>query len=460
MIITLEPGLDCHSDLRVEIPADFVSAEREKILNAVVKQARIPGYRPGKVPRQVVEKRFNQTITGELEADLANKAISQAAREKELRVLHVFKSKSSPNQDGSYTVTADLLLTPKFALPLYKGIQVEVPGIEITEEHMSKALESMLRQQADYRDLPDDAKVAMGHIVTLDYDSKYQGEGIDLGENEEQLRPAFSGTNRMLKVDEEALLPGFCGELIDRLKGEPFSFSLQIPENFPLESLRGQTVTYEATISKVVEQVIPELNDETAKQISRDDAMTADLIKDRVREGLRKRSEGYVRQVKAEGVMKFLHEELDFELPKEMVTYETQQQVNQIVRRSLADGASNDLILEHEDKIVDSAGIQARQEVKTNFIMNEIAKAESIQVSESDVFNRIAYLAEQANIPLKKALQNVKKNGSVNTISQQILVGKVLDFLIENANVQTDESLNALDQLLGREGNPAIPAEL
>lgn len=446
MNITLETGENCQAKLRAEVPQEDVQSQRDQITSGFAQKARIPGYRPGKVPRQVLEKRFGKAIRAQLEKNLIESALREAQAKEELRILKIQDVEAVDNVDLTYTITADLLVAPKFELPEYKGIPVTLPQQEVRDDHIERVVDDWKNNNARFEEEPEGTQAAMGHYLELDYRASLDGEEIDAAKYPEAqiyLRRA----NGYLFMDEGAFLPGFCGELLEHVVGEPFTFKLTLPEDFPVEDLRGKEVEYAVRIHRIQKKMLPELTDEKVEETTEGQLTTVEAFEERIRQQLTQRMESHTRQSAIDQCLQQLLARVEFELPEEMVTQEAQEHVDRIVQNSQRRGVEDERLIEQESEIVEAASRMGRRDVKTKFILNQIAQKERLKVSNEEIMGRVTMLAHQAGIPPRKAMRNLQKNGRIHNIIEEILLAKTLDFVRENASVQTDEARNALDEL-------------
>lgn len=446
MIINLETGEQCQATLRVEIPSEYVDTAREKITQKILRQAKLPGYRPGKAPRAIVEKRFQKAIEEELETQLEKDALREATAKEKLNVLHVRSLNAVSNVDLTYSVVGELLISPSFELPDYKGIPVTVPNSEIRDEHLERVIADWKENNADYQDEPEGTAVKMGHYLHLDYAASLDGEAIDPAAYPEA-QAFLQRKGAYLFVDETQFLTGFCGELLDHKAGETFSFKLTLPDDFPVDDLKSKELTYEVTIHKILRKELPELNDERVNETTKGHAKTVEEFKEAIKKQLAARIEAYINESSINQALEWMHGALDFDLPKELVDSETQGHVDRIVQNSQQQGVPEDVLMEKEGEIVDAASTMGRRDVKTKFILSQISEKEKLTVSNQEMTRRIAYLAQRAGIPLKKAIKNVEQNGRARSIYEELLFAKALDFIRTNANVAINEAENALDKM-------------
>ena len=266
MIINLEKIPDCKALLRLEVPSDDAKAERNQIVKLFAKQAKIPGFRPGKTPESLIEKRFKTEIESEFEERIVRQAM-QKAQEEKVDIIRISEIREqSHNIDGTYTATIELITAPDFELPDYKDLEVQVPKIEVTEEQLNESLDQIRERFADYNDV-EDRGVRMNDFAVINYKGSIEGKPV--GEVL-PLAPATLAQNTgfWLKMTDESFLPGFCSPLVDAQLNETISLSVTIPEDYQAEELRGQIIDYEVEIVSIKEQVLPDLNDEFADKIN------------------------------------------------------------------------------------------------------------------------------------------------------------------------------------------------
>lgn len=445
MIINLNQGEKCQALLTVEIPAETVSTEREDITRQFLRLAKVPGYRPGKVPRKLIERRYAPGICEELEKRLKEKALKAVREKKDIQILGVTKVELNPNVDDTYTVSADILVAPEFELPEYKGIPITLPKAEVLDEHLEKLIDRWKEQNAGYQEL-EEGSLEMGQYAVLDYKGfRADGEPF-VGEDSPPLyRAYFEREDAWMWMDEESFLPGFCGELLDHQRGDHFEFTLSLPDDFAEEELRGTEVRYEVTLKQIMRKDLPDLTDEKVKETSEGAFETVESFKQDLTERLESEMKQSVDEIRSRKALEYLHGLIDFELPDVMVNQETQHHVNRIVNDSQRRGVDENVLLEKEQEIIDAAGAMGRRDVKTKFILNEIAQAEGLKVAENEVLQRVQLLAAQSQMSSKKALRVLRENGQLNSIAEEILFGKSLDFVKENASINVDEAQNALD---------------
>lgn len=441
MNIKIEKQPECTAILSAEVPAERVSKERKGIVKAYSAQAKIPGFRPGKTPVSVIEKRFGDAIKEELESRLINGACTDAMKQNEdLKVLH-FKDPEliKHNSDGTFTFTMPLILAPSFELPEYKGIEVKIPSADATEEELQRELDGILERYAEYNDI-EDRSLQTGDIAIIDFTSTLDGKPL-----EEALgKPAgiLGGKeDYWVKLQEDAFLPGFSEQLEGATKDEAREVTCAVGDDFPMEELQGKDVVFAVTVKGIKEQDLPEFNDEfVADTLQFGKDKTVDDLKQLISEQVTQQKGQQINENKVNQIVETLIGRVDFDLPQELVTAEAQGSADDMVARGAQAGLSDDEIAAQQDDIINTAQIQARNNLKTNFILQEIAQTEGISVSEQELSQRIVAMAQQEKKPVKTYARDLQKSGRISSIQNSILIGKAIDFLVDNASIEEIEA--------------------
>lgn len=432
MNIVVEKQPKCVATLRVEIPAEKVRGERDQIVRNYAAKARIPGYRPGKAPLPVVEKRFAKDISEELHDSLINQAFDEAMRQENLKVLDFGNPDNlSTSADGGFSFAAKLTLAPDVQLPEYKGINVTVPPAEVPDEDLEAQLKSLQERFADFNTI-EGRPAAMGDFAVIDYSSTVDGKPTDefLG------KPAgyLSGREGFwVRLDEKAFLPGFAAQAAGMNSGDSREITLTLPDDFPVEELRNREMVFSVTLNELKEAVLPALDDELAAKLA--PGKTMDEIKDIIRENMGHERKRRIDDMKVNQIVAYFNTQVDFELPDDLVIQETQSQADAMVTRGVQAGMSEDEIATQQAEIFASAGQQAISNLRTNFLLQEIARAEGITVSDAELINHLAQVAQSRKIAPKKLIKDMQRAGRLPSIRNSIAIGKAIDFLVGQANV-------------------------
>jgi len=328
MNIVVEKQPKCVATLRVEIPADTVSGERTQIVRGYASKARIPGYRPGKAPRALIEKRFDKEITSELYDKLINDAYKQTMQQESLKVLDFGVPENvEEHDDGTLTFESRLMLAPEVQLPDYKGISVKIPPLAVPAEELDAQLDGLRQQFADFEDIEGRA-AEMGDMAVIDYTSTVDGQPTDefLGKSAGYL----SGRDGFwVKLDEKAFLPGFPEQLSGMAVGDSREIKLTLPEDFAVAELAGKEITFQTTLSSLKSMLLPELDDALAQRLA--PGKTMEEIRDIIRGNMENERRRKIDDMRVAQIVSYLNEQVDFELPDELIIQETQNQADSMV---------------------------------------------------------------------------------------------------------------------------------
>ena len=436
MIINLEKLPDCKALLRIEFPAQDTEAERKQIIKTFSKQAKIPGFRPGKTPTNVIQNRFKSEIESEFEDRVVRKAIQKTNDENELDIISIKEIRDqSHNNDGTFSATIELVVAPEFELSEYKGIEVTVPKIDVSNEELEESLGQIRERFADYQNV-EDRGIQMGDFVVINYKGSIDGKAV--GEVL-PLAPATLAQNTgfWLKMDDNSFLPGFCKPLLDLKNNDSKSLNVTIPDDYEAEELRGQSLEYEVEIVEIKEQKLPDLDDDFAEKI--EPGKSLDQLKNTLREQMEEQRKGYRQEMITNQILSKINSELEFEVPQEIVMRETQSRVNDIFNSNTERGVSEEELVEHQEQIIESAGQQANNSVKTSFILEQIADKEKIEVTQEEVLNRVGEIAARQKTSVKQLTKQLQKKNAFGKIINGIKIHITIEFLRDSAVVKEVE---------------------
>lgn len=433
MNISLEKKEKCLAALSVEVPADLVTEERNKVLKAFVSQARIPGFRPGKAPKAVIEKAHGESITQEVESRLIQNSFQQALKENEdVNVLNVKNPENVVhNADGSFSFQAELILAPEFNLPEYKGLEIDIPKAEVTDEIIDQNLEQLRQRFADYSDIEDRA-AEQGDLAIIDYTATIDGKPLD-EVGGEQAKPLASNEGYWIRIEEEAFFPGFTDALVGTKAGDEKEVTVTLPNDFPIETIRDMEAVFAVKVTGLKAEELPELDDDFAAKV--EPGKTLEDIKGLISTDIETRMKQQVEEIKVNAVLAKLNEAVDFDVPEEFLQSETQGQADAMVQEEMEKGATEEDLAANQEAVFEAAGVRAKNSLKTNFLLTEIAKQEELTVPNSDVLARVTAMAKQAKKPVKGFMKELQRDGRLGNIRQNMLFGKTIDFLIEHATV-------------------------
>ena len=442
MNIVVEKQPKCIAVLNVEVPSADVAAKRASIASTYASQAKIAGFRPGKAPKNVIQKRFGKQISEELTEALFGEACDQALEKENLKVLDFgFPDNLNERPDGSIAFETKLILAPEVTLPDYKGIEVKAPPAEITDEELAGQLESLRERLAEFDDITG-RPLQDDDIAVVDFTTTLDGQPLTdvIGEKGQYLAKR---ENHWLPIKEGSFLPGYAEQLVGLNSGEQKDVTITLDGEFPFEELRGKEITLHTTVQEIKAPKLPELDDAFAEKLA--PGKTLEEIKGIIRENMAGEKSKQIGEFKVNQIVEHLNKSVNFELPEEIVQRETQNQANQLVEEGSKKGASDEDMLKQQEQIFTVATQRAVTNLRTNFILQEIATAEKITVSDADLLAHVAKIAESRKEPIKKVIKDLQKKRQIQSIRNSMLIGQTIDFLVEQANVTevSEEELQA-----------------
>lgn len=435
MNINVEHNPNCKATIHVHATREDMAKQEDRLATRYAASVKLPGYRPGKVPKAVVLKKYQQEIVNESQREIANAALQQAVKSEGLEVLNVLdmKDQAVHPTDGSFSFAIEVSLTPRFELPEYKAIPVKLPRIEVADADIDHDLLHLRERYTSYTDVHRAA--GNGDCVVLSFTGSVDGQPVSEAFPEAPVHLVKVDDQWFLLDAEEDFLPGFYAGLQGVQKGDERTLKIDLPEDFTFEPMRGKTVEFAVSCSGVKEKELPEINAEFIKKIGGDE-MTEETLRGEIKEAIRRRREQARDTALGNQVIAHLFEKIEFDLPEEVVNRAAQKHTNDIAARALRQGMTNEQLMEHQDEILNTAVNQARQNVKVSFILEEISKKEKIQVSEQQLSAVLANMASRSGKPVKKFISEAQRDGTVRAVADDLLMQNTLQFLKDNAQIE------------------------
>ena len=430
MSVTIENVSPCRKKLRVEVAAERVVGERAVIFAEFRKAAKLPGFRPGKVPTALVEKNFGKQIDEELQKRLIHEGYREALNQQKLRVVGYPEVQSVEYALGKPLVFVTAVDTaPEFALPEYKGIAVKRKESPVKDEDVQHTLAHLQEPQANFVDVTG-LGLQTGDFAVLNYSAV--ADGKPLTELAPNAKTIAERKDFWVLVQSGSFLPGFCDQLLGAQVGEKRQVLVDFKSDFPVKKLVGKKATYFVDVTAIKERKLPELNNEFATKLG---AENLEKLKGQVSDGITAEKENETRADMRKQIVDQLLARTPFDLPESLVAAETRSIIYDMVRENTMRGVTKEELEKRKDEIFGFATQSAKDRLRASFILSAIADAEQIKVEKKEVEERIAQLAQQCRVtPEHLKAQLVEKDGLAE-IEEQIRVSKTLDFLLGNGKV-------------------------
>lgn len=423
MNVSVENVGPCKKLLRVELDAAAVDAEFETVTKDFLKHASLPGFRPGKAPRPVVERTFSPRIAEEVKKKLLPEAYKKALEEHKLRPIgHPDIEEGEFGKGVGLKFTATLEAEPDFELPDYKGLQVKREARVTTEADVERALDALREQRATFTDVvrpvqPDD-------FVVVNYTGTCEGKPIT------DLALAARGLNEQknfwLHITPDHFIPGFTEQLVGAAAAEKRTVTVTFPAGFAVKEVAGKPGVFAVEVVQVKEKSLPLLDEALAKSF---EAGSLDQLRAGVRTDLENELKLKLKRQVRDQLVATLLGRVNCELPEGLVQNETRSVIYDIVRANQERGIPKEAIDGKKDEIYGVASNSARERVKSMLILNRIAEKEGVKVSREELGQRIYQLAAQHQIKPEKLIKQLQARNGFAQIQEQILISKVLDLI-------------------------------
>lgn len=413
--------------LTIEVAAE----EFEKAVQAAYMKNKnkitIPGFRKGKAPRVMIEKMYG---TGIFFEDAANALIQReypkAADESgldivsypEIDVVQVEKGKS-------FIFTAEVAVKPEVTLGEYKGLEVEVAPVEVTEEEVAAELKREQENNSRTIDV-DDRAVAEGDMVTLDFEGFVDGEAFEGGK----------GTDYPLTIGSNSFIPGFEDQLVGAELNTEVEVNVTFPENYHANDLAGKPAVFKCTVKAIKVKELPELDDEFAKDVSEFD--TLDEYKADIEKNLRERKEGVAKREREDKAVDAVIANAQMDIPEAMIQNQIQQLMNDFVQRMQAQGLSIDQYYQFtgldQAKIQEQMRPQALKRIQSRLVLEKVAEVENIQISDEKFEEELKTMADMYKMEVEK-LKELMGDAEKEQMKKDIAVQEAVTLVAESAKV-------------------------
>ena len=422
---------ECTRELVIDVPAEEVSRAWAKVAADYRKYAKIPGFRAGKVPESVIRRRFGAEIRKEVIDTLLPERFNKGVVELGIRpVGQPQVTELSVEEGAPLHVKAVFEFIPSFSIDGYKDVTVAKPSVDVTEEEFKHELEHLRESRATIEPVEEDRALADGDWAQISYKGEIQKDGAEAAADGEAEAQPVSGEDTLVEIGGKDTVEAFTGGLRAAKPGQELKVEVIYPADYAEAKLAGKTVAYEVTVKGIKKRILPELNDEFAKEIGHYESY-ADLDKS-VREYMENRKRRSVESETKDRLFAALTEKFAFPVPESLV----QDQIDTRLERGLRALAAQGMQADQMRKL-DFARLRAAQrdsalaEVKTNILLDRIAGEENITVSEEEMDKELQIAAIQSREPFDALKVRLTKEGGLARIREQLRREKTASVLYE-----------------------------
>jgi trigger factor len=415
---------NCKRELLIEIPTDIITKETDTLVTQFQRAARIPGFRKGHVPATLVRRHFKNDIRSELVQNLLPKFFDTALKEKNFEVVGQPRFEDLKFEDGQpLTCKASFEVAPEIELGQYKGLEIEGESAQISDEDVDKALEDLRQSAATYEDVQGRPAQDDDYVMV-----SYQGQAASDTKGE-----PIQSRSAVVHLAGKGTVPAFTENLRGASAGDKREFDVPYPDDYPQKSLAGKTIHYAVSVESIKRKVLPTLDDELAKSSGEADTLADLRIK--VKEGLEKRK---AKQVEHQGMAKLL-EQLEkghsFPVPEVLIEAQLDRKLESFVTQLISQGIDPRTTQIDWRKIREDARPDAEKDVRSSLILEKIADAEKIEVSDEEVDDLIREMAEERREPAATLKTRLTQEGGLDKIKSTRRNQRALELIYREAKI-------------------------
>ncbi|MUG88980.1 trigger factor [Paenibacillus timonensis] len=422
--------------LEVEVEADRVAVALDKAFQKVAKRANVPGFRKGKVPRPIFEARFGvESLYQDAIDILLPEVYSEAVDQTD--IFPVDRPEVDVEQFAKgqpFKFKAKITVKPEVKLGDYKGVEVPAVTVEVSEDELNSELERLQQRHAELV-VVDEEPAQNGDTVVIDFDGSVDGVPFEGGQAERY----------SLELGSNTFIPGFEEQVVGLATGDFKDVTVTFPDTYHAEELAGKEAVFKVKVHEIKRKQLPELDDEFAKDVSEFDTLAE--FKEDLKKQLSSRKEQEAKSTREGALVDKIGENAEVEIPEAMINGEVDNMVRDFDNRLRSQGMNLDMFLGFSGQTVDDLRGQmqgdAEKRVRNNLVLEAIAKAEKIEVTQDEINKELNDMAEAYKRTPEEIRNILAANGSLGSLNEEILIRKTIEFLLENSKEVPAEQAEA-----------------
>ena len=426
MKVTVENGENQQVTLTVEVEAAEVSKAVEKAVKRLSNRVNIPGFRKGKAPRKIIERNVGMDAIMQEAFDIVGpKAFADALEEQKIEPVSRPQIDIETLEDGKDLVfKATVTPRPEVKLGEYKGLKVEKKVEAVTDEDVEKQLKTFQDRQGKMVDAPEGSEVKDGDFTTLDFEGFVDGEAFEGGK----------GQDYPLQIGSGSFIPGFEDQLIGAKIGEEKEVNVTFPEEYHAKELAGKAAMFKCTIRSIKQKELPAMDDELAKKVSKFE--TLEELKADVRKNLEENAARKAENDQKAAAIDMATSNITVDIPAVMIDNRVEGMIREMAMRLEQQGMSFDAYLQYAgtdiNKIREDYRETAEKNVRTDLMLEEVAKAEDIKVEAKDLDAEVAGMAAAYGATPQQVQKIIKEQGRIGDLAATVLRKKTAQFIIDS----------------------------
>lgn len=411
--------------ISVEIPEDQVVKEVDSFYKDLGKKAKIKGFRPGKVPRNILERYFKDYVKAEVIQKLIEESYPKALSETQLQPVSPPAIDPGEFEGGKpFQYSAVIDIKPDIRVEGYTGLKLEGKKEEVKDEEVEERLKALQNLHANLSTISEARPIQAGDYVIVDYEAKVEGKPLEGGK----------AVDFTVEVGSGQFIPTFEEKLIGSRLEEEKEIEVSFPADYGYQKWAGKTVSFGVKIKEIKAKILPPLDDEFAKDLG--DYSSLEELKARLKGEIEKEKALALEQQLKDRAVDQLLEANPFEVPESLVEEQTKAMVSDTKLRLAAQGVVLKNLGVSEEKLQGDYRDIAQKQVKAFLILEKIANQEGITVTDEEADNRLKEISERMHQPFDAVKRYYEKNGLLPEVKAGILRDKTLNFLLEKADIQ------------------------
>ncbi len=410
--------------IHVEIPVEQVTQEIDSFYADLKKKAKIRGFRPGKVPRNILERHFKDYVKAEVLQKLVQDTYPKALSEVTLSPVSLPVFDPQDLESGKpFAYSAIVEIKPEIKVEGYFGLNLEGKKDAATDGEVEERLKGLQNLHAQLKSLPEPRPIQTGDYVILDYEARDHGKPMEDGK----------GVNATVEVGSGGFIAALEEKLVGLKPEEERDVEVPFPEDYGYKKWAGKTLTFHVKIKEIKEKILPALDDEFAKDLG--DYASLEELKSRIKQDIQREKEGVLEHRLKDSLVDQLLEQTSFELPESLVEEQAKGLVSDTKARLASQGVKFNELGVSEEKLREDYLETAKKQVKTLLILEKIATQEGITVSDEEVEGRLKEISERTHQKFDVVKRYYEKNELIPELKARMMNEKTLDLLFQKANV-------------------------
>jgi len=408
-----------------EIPRDVVSQEVDSSYRALNSKVKVKGFRPGKVPRSILERYYRAQVESEVITKLIEDSYEKAVEENHLTPVaapNVVDRAFEPGKDFTYSVTVEV--KPEVSVEGYRGLEVEKPVVQVREEEVEARLKGLQEAHAQLKPVEADRPVQEKDLVVVDFEGSLGGKPLE----------GWKVKDHLVEVGSRSLVGGLDQQLAGLPLRQERDLVVALPDDYPRKELAGKGINVRVQVKEIKEKILPALDDEFAKEAG--DFQTLEELKDRLRKNLEEQKQAQATQAAKEKILELLREKHPFGIPRGMIDRQAENIMARTELQFARQGIKLDSANLDSEKLRESIRPSAEKEVRGSLILEKVAEMEKIAVSDAELDQKLEQLAVQMNQRVEAVKNFYQKEDRLENLRAMMLEEKTLDFLLSQANVK------------------------